>query len=62
MDRMSAQDGAGKRGRKPTGVRRVRFQVSCQAEELAALRRLARTAGKTLSRYVIDSALLEAAR
>ena len=59
---MSCGEKKGKAGRKPTGVKRVRFQVSCRAEELAALRQGARVANKTLSRYVMDAALLAASR
>lgn len=44
-------------GRKPTGVRRVSFSVSCQPEERAEIRRLAGEAGKTVSAFLVDAAL-----
>ena len=44
-------------GRKPTGVRRVSFAVSCQPEELAEVRRLAKEAGKTVSAFLLDAVL-----
>ena len=44
-------------GRKPTGLRRVTFNVSCQPEERDELRRLAREAGKTVSAFLLDAAL-----
>lgn len=43
-------------GRKPTGVRRVSFSVSCQPEELERLKSLAAEAGKTVSRFLLDAA------
>ena len=44
-------------GRKPTGLRRVVFSVSCQPEEREAVRRLAKEAGKTVSAFLLDAAL-----
>ena len=44
-------------GRKPTGVRRVSFSVSCQPEELEQVKSLAAQAGKTISRFLLDAAL-----
>lgn len=44
-------------GRKPTGVRRVSFSVSCQPEELAQIKRLAEKNGKTVSRLLLDAVL-----
>lgn len=44
-------------GRKPTGVKRVTFCVSCQPEQLKAIKLAATKAGKTVSRFLIDSAL-----
>ena len=44
-------------GRKPTGVRRVSFSVSCQPEELEQVKSLAAQAGKTVSRFLLDAVL-----
>lgn len=44
-------------GRKPTGVKRVSFSVSCQPEELAAVKAAAARSGKTVSRFLLDLAL-----
>lgn len=44
-------------GRKPTGVRRVSFSVSCQPEELAALKALAQERGIPLSRLIVETLL-----
>lgn len=44
-------------GRKPTGLKRVSFSVSCQLEELERIKELARKAGKTVSRYLLDLGL-----
>ena len=44
-------------GRKPTGVKRVSFSVSCQPEELEAVKAAAAQAGKTVSRFLLDLAL-----
>lgn len=44
-------------GRKATGLKRVRFQVSCQPEEEAEIRRYAEEAGMSLSKYMVESAL-----
>lgn len=44
-------------GRKPTGVKRVSFSVSCQPEELEAVKSAAAKAGKTVSRFLLDLAL-----
>ena len=44
-------------GRKPTGVKRVSFSVSCQPEELEAVKAAAAKAGKTVSRFLLDLAL-----
>lgn len=44
-------------GRKPTGVRRVSFCVSCQPEELAKIKELAEKSGKTVSRLLLDAVL-----
>lgn len=41
-------------GRKPTGVRRVYFGISCQPEERDEVMRLARESGKSISRFVLD--------
>ena len=43
-------------GRKATGVRRVSFSVSCQPEELAAVKAKAAAAGKSVSRFLLDLA------
>lgn len=43
-------------GRKPTGVRRVSFSVSCQPEELEKLKELVKKSGKTTSRFLLDLA------
>lgn len=45
-------------GRKyTTGTRRVSFNVSCQPEELAEVKELAKKSGKTVSRFLLDLAL-----
>ena len=44
-------------GRKPTGVKRVSFSVSCQPEELAALKALAKEKGVPLSRLIVETLL-----
>ncbi|MGP1459134.1 MAG: plasmid mobilization protein [Treponema sp.] len=44
-------------GRKPTGVKRVSFSVSCQPEELAELKRRAKLSGKTVSKFILDAVL-----
>lgn len=44
-------------GRKPTGVKRVSFSVSCQPEELEQVKSLAAQAGKTVSRFLLDAVL-----
>lgn len=44
-------------GRKPTGVKRVSFAVSCQPEELLALKAAAKAAGVPLSKLIIRSVL-----
>ncbi len=43
-------------GRKPTGVKRVSFSVSCQPEELEKVKALAGAAGKSISRFLLDLA------
>lgn len=43
-------------GRKPTGLKRVSFSVSCQPEELERLKELAKKSGKTTSRFLLDLA------
>ncbi|MDD5789218.1 MAG: hypothetical protein PUE30_01625 [Spirochaetia bacterium] len=43
-------------GRKPTGLKRVSFSVSCQPEELTELKKLAKESGKTTSRFLLDLA------
>ena len=44
-------------GRPATGIKRVSISISGQPEEIAALKELARNAGKPVSRYVLDLAL-----
>lgn len=44
-------------GRKPTGVKRVTFSVSCQPEELEKVKALAAESGKSVSRFLLDLAL-----
>lgn len=44
-------------GRKATGLKRVTFNVSCQPEELAEVKELAKKSGKTVSKFLIDLAL-----
>lgn len=44
-------------GRKATGIKRVSFSVSCQPEELTAVKKLAEQSGKSLSRFLLDLAL-----
>ncbi len=44
-------------GRPATGVRRVSFSVSCQPEELEAVKAAAAKAGKTVSRFLLDLAI-----
>ena len=44
-------------GRKPTGVKRVSFSVSCQPEELAELKRRAKLSGLTVSKFILNAAL-----
>ena len=44
-------------GRKPTGLKRVSFCVSCQPEELQQIKELAAGAGKTVSRFLLDAVL-----
>lgn len=44
-------------GRKPTGVKRVSFCVSCQPEELELVKQLAQKSGKTVSRFLLDAVL-----
>lgn len=46
-------------GRKPTGVKRVSFCVSCQPEELERVKQLAEESGKTVSRFLLDAVLPE---
>lgn len=43
-------------GRKPTGVKRVSFSVSCQPEELEKVKALAAESGKSVSRFLLDLA------
>lgn len=43
-------------GRKPTGIKRVSFSVSCQPDELQKVKELAEKSGKTLSRFLLDLA------
>lgn len=43
-------------GRKPTGLKRVSFSVSCQPEELEELKKLVKESGKTTSRFLLDLA------
>lgn len=43
-------------GRKPTGLKRVSFCISCQPEELARLKELVAKSGKTTSRFLLDLA------
>lgn len=43
-------------GRKPTGLKRVSFSVSCQPEELVRLKELVTKSGKTTSRFLLDLA------
>ncbi len=45
-----------KRGRKATGLKRVSFNVSCQPEELVKVKELAKTANKTVSKFLLDLA------
>lgn len=61
-----ARAGAGKKkgspgnpgaGRKPTGLKRVSFCVSCQPEELQQIKELAEEAGKSVSRFLLDAVL-----
>lgn len=47
----------GNAGRKPTGTRRVMFQVSCQPEERERIKILAAQAGKTVSAFIIEKVL-----
>lgn len=49
-------------GRKPTGVRRVSFSVSCQPEELEEVKSAAAKAGKTVSRFLLDLAMRREAK
>lgn len=44
-------------GRKPTGIKRVSFSVSCQPEELAELKRRAKLSGLTVSKFLLNAAL-----
>lgn len=44
-------------GRKPTGIKRVSFSVSCQPEELSEIKRLAKERNKTVSRFLLDAVL-----
>ena len=44
-------------GRKATGVKRVSFSVSCQPEELEALKELAKEKGEPLSRLIVKTLL-----
>ena len=37
------------------GRRRVSFSVSCQPEELAELKKLVASSGKTMSRFLLDA-------
>lgn len=46
-------------GRKATGVKRVSFSVSCQPEDLEALKAAAKEKGVPLSRLIIKSVLGE---
>lgn len=43
-------------GRKPTGLKRVSFCVSCQPEELERLKEMVKESGKTTSRFLLDLA------
>ena len=43
-------------GRKPTGIKRVSFSISCQPEELTKIKELAEQSGKTVSRFLLDLA------
>ena len=49
-----------RRGKRHPELRRVTFSVSCQPEERAEVRRLAREAGKTVSAFLLDAALNQA--
>lgn len=44
-------------GRKATGIKRVSFSISCQPEEMKALKAAAKEKGVPLSRLIIDSVL-----
>ena len=44
-------------GRKPTGLKKVSFCVSCQPEELQQIKELAAEAGKSVSRFLLDAVL-----
>lgn len=45
-------------GRKATGVKRITLALSCQPEEAAKVKELAKQAGKTVSRFILDSVLV----
>lgn len=44
-------------GRKPTGVKRITLALSCQPEEAAKIKELAKQADKTVSRFLLDAVL-----
>lgn len=44
-------------GRKATEVKRVSFSVSCQPEELAELKRRAKSSGLSVSNFILNAPL-----
>lgn len=52
-----ARAGAGRKKGGGDGTKRVSFSVSCQPEELEALKAAAKDAGIPLSRLIINSVL-----
>lgn len=51
--------GGGRKKGSGTGTKRVSFCVSCQPEELTEIKRLAQESGKTVSRFLLDLALVK---
>ncbi len=49
--------GGGRKKGSGDGTKRVSFSVSCQPEELAAIKKLAEQSGKNVSRFLLDLAL-----
>ena len=42
-------------GRKPTGIKRVPICVSGQPEQIEKLKKIAKSKGKSVSKYILDT-------